>query len=276
MAQQTYAAFCDRMIRRYEGGYGWDRADPGGPTKYGITCYDLAEHRGQTMDSMARWAPIVEAMTLEEAEEIYKTKYAARLRYDDLRAGVDAVMFDYGVNSGVARPIRVARALLSMPGPDVMSDVLVEKINGVDAKWFIDAMCAERLHFMHQIRGGSAWAQFGKGWGARVNDLEAYGEHLALGSEAPEPPDLSHEPTPKAHHHAPKHNPGVAGGAGAGAGGAAAAAGLPGWAVFVIAAVAVACAVLLVVYQQQKAKLANATVVLPPSIPPMPKVSNVG
>ena len=54
MSQLTYLPFTARMINRYEGGYGWNRADPGGPTKYGITCYDLAEHRGLKMDSMAR------------------------------------------------------------------------------------------------------------------------------------------------------------------------------------------------------------------------------
>ena len=56
---KDYRPFVERMINRYEGGYGWNRSDPGGPTKDGITCYDLAEHRHQVMDSMVRWAPIV-------------------------------------------------------------------------------------------------------------------------------------------------------------------------------------------------------------------------
>ena len=59
--QSTYKAFIDRVIDKYEGGYGWDKDDKGGPTKYGITCYDLAEHMGQKMTSMAQWAPIVKA-----------------------------------------------------------------------------------------------------------------------------------------------------------------------------------------------------------------------
>ena len=43
MAANTYSAFVGGiMIPKYEGGYGWDKADPGGPTKYGITCFDLA------------------------------------------------------------------------------------------------------------------------------------------------------------------------------------------------------------------------------------------
>lgn len=271
MAQATYNAFCDRMIRRYEGGYGWNRRDPGGPTKYGITCYDLAEHRGERMDSMSRWAPIVQAMTLAEAEEIYATKYAKRLRYNDLNPGCDTVMFDYGVNSGVGRPIKVARALLDMPGPDTMSDVLVEKINHANSKWFIDAMCAERLHFMHAIRNGSAWSEFGKGWGARVNDLEAYSEHLAVGGEATEPPDLSKVHRGKAIHPGATGNHGAAGAAGsAGVGAALHAIHLPPWAVATAVGLGIAGSVAYVVWSQRQAAVANARVIIPATVPPHP------
>ena len=200
--KETYAAFTDRMIKRYEGGYGWNGADPGGPTKYGITCYDLAEHRSQKMDSMARWAPIVQAMQLSEAEDIYATKYAAGLHYNDIAAGPDACMMDYGVNSGNSRPILVARAITGTKGTG-MDQALVNAINKYDAKGFVQLMCGERLRFMHAIRGGASWQQFGKGWGARVADLNAYCLHLASGgipAQAPPAPDLSRVPTPKATH----------------------------------------------------------------------------
>jgi lysozyme family protein len=98
--QQDYQAFVERMIARYEGGYGWDRRDPGGPTKFGITCYDLAEYLGEKMNSMSAWAPRVKAMTLATADEIYKKKYATACQFDALNAGCDCVVFDFGVNSG--------------------------------------------------------------------------------------------------------------------------------------------------------------------------------
>lgn len=184
--QADYAPFADRMIHRYEGPYGWNRKDPGGPTKYGITCYDLAEHMGQTMDSMERWAPIVQAMTLETAEQIYATKYAVAIGFNELPAGCDVVIMDYAVNSGVNRGKRIRDAF---------------KADLTDPKKFIDEVCAERLRFMHAIRGGSAWAEFGHGWQARVTDLQAYAEHLAAGGThetSPTPPDLSQVVTPKA------------------------------------------------------------------------------
>jgi lysozyme family protein len=160
--KENYSAFCDRMIKKYEGGYGWDKGDSGGPTKFGVTCYDLAEHRGQKMDSMKRWAPIVMSMPLSEAEDIYANKYAKKTRFNDLNGGKGTVMFDYGVNSGTARPIRVAQKMLGKTVNGVFSNSLKDAINDCDAKWFINGMKQERLTFMHNIKGGSMWQTFGR------------------------------------------------------------------------------------------------------------------
>lgn len=194
-----YTPFIDRVIHRYEGGYGWNRKDPGGPTNFGITCYDLAEHRGQKMTDKAAWAPMVKAMPLSEAEAIYRIKYASAIRYDDLPAGIDCVMLDYGINSGTSRPIRVARALLGLPAGG-MDTALLDLLKKCNAKIFIEQMNQERLRFMHAIRGGSAWTEFGHGWGTRVADLETYCQHLAAGTvaQAVAAPDLTKVVTPKA------------------------------------------------------------------------------
>lgn len=268
MAQNTYAAFAERMIGKYEGGYGWNRKDPGGPTKYGITCFDLAEHLGQKMDSMERWAPIVKAMTLATAEQIYRTKYANAIRYDDLPAGVDVVMMDYGVNSGIGRPVRVARAILGLPTSGKMDITVLDAIRKMDANRFIDSMCAERLHFMHGIRGGSAWAEFGGGWGARVADLKAYATHLAAEpGVVPHPiaPDLTGVALPKAQHGDPEITTKtikkvVAGGA---TSGASHFAGVPLELVAVLAGFVIVGGVAYVIHHKQMAAMANATVVLP-------------
>ena len=125
--QVDYQPFIDRMISKYEGGYGWDKNDPGGPTNFGVTCFDLAEHRRQPMTTMAAWAKPVHDMPKSEAEDIYSVKYARSVRFSDLGPGKDTVLFDYDVNSGVGRPIRVARALLNLTGPNVMDADSVNK-----------------------------------------------------------------------------------------------------------------------------------------------------
>jgi lysozyme family protein len=185
--QVDYPPFIDRVIQHYEGPYGWNRKDAGGPTKYGITCFDLAAHRGEKMDSMERWAPIVQAMPLSEAEAIYRTKYATGIGFDTLPAGCDVVILDYAINSGVGR------------GKAILAEFKADLNN---PSKFIDEVCAERLRFMHAIRGGSDWVEFGHGWQARVDDLQLYAHHLVQG-HAPDvapPVKTTVVPVPKAQH----------------------------------------------------------------------------
>lgn len=269
----NYHAFVTRMIQKYEGGYGWDKADPGGPTKYGITCYDLAAHRGQTMDSKERWAPIVHAMPLSDAEDIYAKKYAKGVMFDQLQSGVDCCMFDYGVNSGVGRAVKVARALVGMSDGTLMNAEVVQRVNAMDPTKFIKAMNAERLGFMHRIRGGSAWKTFGGGWQSRVDDLSAWCLKLATGWKAPidNPPvqPATQKPAaPKAKVEVKpigkdltKTTTGVGG-----AGGGAWFLGVPPWVVALVVLVIVAGVFVYLIRRKNKAKAEMAVVLPSPAI----------
>jgi lysozyme family protein len=174
--KQNYKDFVDRMITRYEGGYGWDANDPGGPTKYGITCYDLAEHRHELVNDMTVWAPRVKAMPLSEAEDIYASKYATACAFDELNSGADCVVMDFSVNSGLARAIRYAQLVTDVHMDGVMGPITITAINHMPAGHFIDALCNARLGFLHAL---ATWHTFGTGWGRRVADLRAYSHKLA-------------------------------------------------------------------------------------------------
>lgn len=226
--QVDYKPFVDRLIQKYEGGYGWDQSDPGGPTKYGITCYDLAQHRGQKMTSMAAWAPTVRAMGLPEAEAIYQIKYAAAVHFADLRPGMDCVVMDYEVNSGT-RGTLVANSLIGLPG-SVITAASLKALQETDPVRFINNMCDERMRFLRKLR---IWPEYQHGWTARVSDLRAYCLHLAAGQPhetAPVHPDVAQTRTPKGVTAPRTGTIATTGAAGAGAGAAAAAGGLPAWA----------------------------------------------
>lgn len=196
--QGTFKAFISRVIKRYEGGYVWDKDDPGGPTNFGVTCYALAAHRGQKMHSMAAWAPIVRELSLAEAVDIYEKKYAAPIAYARLPAGVDTTLLDYAINSGHGRANRVARRIAGLEDGTRMTTEVVDALSRRNAADVINAICDERLRFMKAIRGGTAWAKYKRGWSARVADLRAYSLALAAGTSRPKAPDLSSVPTPKA------------------------------------------------------------------------------
>ena len=174
--QVDYAPFVDRMINLYEGGYSWSPNDAGGPTKYGITCYDLAEEMGKPMNSMAAWAPIVQAMPLSTAEAIYQKKYATATCFLAMNAGKDCCVFDFDVNSG-NKAIKVAQQIVGTTQDGVLGPITFAAIQAYDPAQFIDDMCNERMAFLESL---SIWDEFKGGWTARVTDLRAYCKNLIM------------------------------------------------------------------------------------------------
>jgi len=171
MTAVDYQPFIERMIQLYEGAYGFNPSDPGGPTKFGVTCYDLAEHRHQTMSSMQAWAPLVRAMTLDEAEAIYAAKYATACCFNELQAGADCTVLDFGVNSGPSRAIKYAQMVVGVTADGIMGPITLGAINAYGASNFINELCDARLGFLERL---NTWSVFGRGWSARVADLRAY------------------------------------------------------------------------------------------------------
>lgn len=141
----------------YEGGYCWDAHDPGGATNFGITIHDARMY----------WKPDatpadVKAMPKSVAIEIYRQKYWAKMGCDERPSGPDILEFDTGVNSGVGRVFQWRKIF----DPQNLSPVA-----------YVHAFAAKRLSFLHALR---TWQFFGKGWGRRVADLEAFCAHIAL------------------------------------------------------------------------------------------------
>jgi lysozyme family protein len=174
VAQSTY----DESLRRllvHEGGYTNDAADPGGPTNFGITIYDYRKYVKPNAT-----AADVRAMKLDEAKAIYRAKYWNAQACDELPAGVDYAVFDYGVNSGIGRSGKVLRRALGLPDNDWRtSDAVIAASAKADARKLIAAICDERLRFLQSLH---TWPVFGKGWGRRVAEVKAAG--LAMTANA--------------------------------------------------------------------------------------------
>ena len=176
MAAFTY----DESLRRllvHEGGYTNDAADPGGPTNFGITIYDYRKYVKPDAT-----AADVRAMKVEEAKTIYRTKYWDAQACDELPAGVDYAVFDYGVNSGIGRSKKVLQRVLGVKADGVLGPATLQAAAAHDAKTVIGAICDERLRFLKGLR---TWPVFGKGWGRRVAEVKSVA--LAMAAKAPMP-----------------------------------------------------------------------------------------
>ncbi len=150
---------------------------PAARRSFGITCFDLAEERHLKMDSMMRWAPIVKAMPLSEADTIYDTKYATACAFNALNVGKDCVVFDTGVNSGPSRSIKIAQVVVRVHVDGILGPITLAAINNWEPRAFINGHCDFRLQF---LRGLGTWGVFGAGWEARVLDLRTYSLNLAF------------------------------------------------------------------------------------------------
>ena len=163
MARWTYDQALSRLLT-HEGGYTDHPSDPGGPTNFGITIHDYRQYVRPNAT-----AADVRAMPLGEAKRIYREKYWDALRCDELPAGVDYAVFDYGVNSGVGRSAKVLKRVLGLDASSgSMTAPVIAAATKRKASELIVAICDERLRFLQSLR---TWPVFGKGWSRRVGEV---------------------------------------------------------------------------------------------------------
>jgi lysozyme family protein len=159
---------CLAHVLRHEGGYVDHPADPGGATNMGITRRTLAEWRGVSPASALDKAE-VKALTRAEAARIYRARYWERCAAGEMAAGLDLAVFDFAVNSGPDRAVRMLQGLLGVAVDGIVGPVtraqLVRQHAGGGTTGLIEALCKRRLEFLMSL---STFATFGRGWRSRV------------------------------------------------------------------------------------------------------------
>lgn len=173
MAASNYDASLARVLK-HEGGYSNHPSDPGGPTNFGITIHDYRRYidANGTADDVC-------AMKRDDAAKIYSERYWNALRCDELPAGLDYAVFDYGVNSGIGRAAKVMQRLLGTGQGTAMTDAVIAAARKADAATLIGRLCDERLAFLKSLR---TWPVFGAGWGRRVAEVRRDAIAMAQGA----------------------------------------------------------------------------------------------
>lgn len=164
----------------YEGGYSNHPKDPGGVTLEGVIqrVYDGYRDR----KSLPR-KPLTRDMLgnpdwIRERNEIYRVQYWDRVRGDELPIGVDAVVFDGAVNSGPGQSIKWLQRALVNQGAAIAVDGLLGETTMAAVEYspdnavLVKEICGRRLAFLKSLR---TWPTFGRGWGQRVAQVQAFG-----------------------------------------------------------------------------------------------------
>lgn len=160
-------------IRQFEGGFVWDKDDPGGATNMGITLATFRRYEKQnaTVSDLRR-------MTWETASALYEHAYWNAVKGSELPAGLDLCVFDMAVNAGPSLAIRLLQRIVEEPADVVMGYPTMAAIVSRDPVLLIQKYLAIRLEYYQKLKG---WQRFGRGWTRRANAAADLGLQLARG-----------------------------------------------------------------------------------------------
>ena len=147
----------------HEGGYVFNKLDPGGETNLGCTKAVWEEHCGHPVDTKA-----MKALTPADVGPLYKNKYWDKIKGDDLPAGVDYVVFDAAINSGPGRAAKWLQACVGVEPDGGIGPKTLAAVRAMDPKQLIEDYGKRRLSFLTDL---PTWGTFGKGWARRVAEV---------------------------------------------------------------------------------------------------------
>lgn len=162
---------CYIKTLEFEGGKDDDPMDPGGRTAYGIIQTEYNKWRRKN------GLPTRDVWRISESEKqtIYWENYWVPLKCEELPAGIDFVMYDYGVNSGIGRAIRHAQKVLGVSVDGKLGPITLGALKAANPTKFIDDLDNLRLSY---LEGLSIWYRFGRGWSRRVKEGREYAKSL--------------------------------------------------------------------------------------------------
>lgn len=143
------------IILREEGGYVNDPVDRGGETNFGIS-----KRAYPNVD--------IKNLTKERAAELYRLDYWERIKADQLPEWLRLPVFDFAVNGGVARAIKMLQKVAGVKQDGIIGPKTLQAVQTVSTRAFTE----ERLaYYQRIIRQRPAQGKFLRGWTIRTNRI---------------------------------------------------------------------------------------------------------
>ena len=152
------------LMLKSEGGYVNNPADPGGMTNLGVTKATWENWVGRESDEAE-----MRGLTPEKVEPLYKKKYFDAVRGDELPMGLDYLMFDFAVNAGAGRAIKILQAAVGVQADGGFGPITMAAVQAVDPNELIERFSQAKEDFYRSL---TTFATFGKGWLNRVADVK--------------------------------------------------------------------------------------------------------
>jgi lysozyme family protein len=167
--KETFATAIAALLA-HEGGFVNHPLDPGGMTNMGVTKAVWEEWVGHPVTEKD-----MRALKPMNIHPMYRRKYWDKISGDLLPAGLDLAVFDFAVNSGPGRAVKVLQKLVgTLPDGFIGTQTLL-RISEKDQKKLIEDYNAARLAFLQEL---PTFTTFGRGWTTRVTAVN--NEALAM------------------------------------------------------------------------------------------------
>ena len=150
-----------QLLLKHEGGFVNHERDPGGMTNLGVTKNVYEEWLGYEVDKQDMMK-----LTPEDVAPIYLNNYLIKANCDELPSGLDYVVFDWAVNSGVSRSSKGIQKCCGAEPDGVIGPKTLQLILGQDTNFMIEKFKEVRQSFYEGLNHFDA---FGRGW-TRRND----------------------------------------------------------------------------------------------------------
>jgi lysozyme family protein len=164
-------------VLKQEGGWSDNPNDPGGATNHGITIATYREYVNNPNASKEDLRNIDPSVV----ESIYYQRFWKRMNCNDMPSGLDACLFDFGVNAGNKRAVTILQRAADTDDTGVVSQELMDAIKNADIKELIGTFSDLRRNFYKNLK---LFPTFGKGWLARVDRTQAFSMDLANGERS--------------------------------------------------------------------------------------------
>lgn len=166
------------LVLEKEGGFSNHPRDRGGPTNFGITALTYAAFHGR--DPATVTEADMRALTREEAIDIYRNNYWNASRCESLPAGLDLCVFDFAVNAGVRRAVRLLQEVVHTEPDGSIGPITLAAIGASDVTTVIRDFAEKRLEYYRALPDFDV---FGNGWTARTVSIRDAA--LRLAAETP-------------------------------------------------------------------------------------------
>ena len=161
---------CLAQILKSEGGFANLKHDSGGITNMGVTKKTYENWVGREVTEQE-----MRDLKVKDVAPIYKERYWAQVRADELKDGCDLLLFDLAVHSGPRRSVKIAQETAGTVVDGLIGPKTIAAINSMDQTEFIKKFSENRLDFYKRIE---AWKHFENGFRNRVKKTQIAAQQM--------------------------------------------------------------------------------------------------